>query len=187
MSEDFEPAFHRPTLLADELPRDRWLARMGSATTSTEASVARCSLRARTLAIFGIADRIGARAWGWTTIADPVGLPWLLLVTIRLSLVAAPSSASRTTSRSPPSPMFPAFVGAMERLAALCTGRAGAEPREGASALIPSVDRPSDRPGGRSRRINRRARLRELVECRQGLVVPGAYDSASARLGTEPR
>ncbi len=85
---------------------------------------------ALTLVTFRLADpllRVSATAWGWSGVADPAGLPWLALVLMGLGVVAAPlgNAFSRWVERQADdfalatTGNVPAFVGAMERLAAL--------------------------------------------------------------------
>src|SRR5437764_3112875 len=68
--------------------------------------------------------------------------------------------------------------------AALCPEprRAPPEPMEGARPVLAPRARPSDRARQRRARMTPRRTLRTLVEKKQGLVVPGAYDGISARL-----
>lgn len=102
---------------------------------------------------FWLADRLlraGAGFWGWSGIGDPAGLPWLALVLLGLGLAAAPIAhafsrwiecqaddfALATTGN------IPAFVGAIERLAAL--NLAERRPNRLVELLLythPSIDR----------------------------------------------
>src|SRR2546426_1121991 len=59
---------------------------------------------------------------------------------------------------------------------------AAAEPIERARALLAPGARPADRARQRRPRMTRRRTLRTLVEAKQGLIVPGAYDGISAKL-----
>src|SRR5437899_6985904 len=59
---------------------------------------------------------------------------------------------------------------------------AAAEPIERARALLAPGARPADRARQRRPRMTRRRTLRSLVEAKQGLIVPGAYDGISAKL-----
>src|SRR3989442_1614570 len=59
---------------------------------------------------------------------------------------------------------------------------AAAEPMERARALLAPGARPADRARQRRPRMTRRRTLRTLVEAKQGLIVPGAYDGISAKL-----
>jgi STE24 endopeptidase len=108
---------------------------------------------ALTLVTFWVADRFlraGAAGWGWMTLADPAGLPWLLLVLMGLGLVATPlgNAFSRWIEREADdfalatTANVPAFVGAMERLAAL--NLAERRPNRLTELLLyshPSIDR----------------------------------------------
>jgi STE24 endopeptidase len=82
------------------------------------------------LAKFWIADRLlalGVAWWDWRGIADPAGLPWLALMLLGLGLAAAPlvNAYSRRIERQADdfalatTGNVAAFVGAIERLAAL--------------------------------------------------------------------
>jgi len=85
---------------------------------------------ALTLATFGVADRLlrlSAGAFGWNGPADPAGVPGLALLLLALGVVATPlgNAFSRWIERQADdfalatTGNVPAFVGAMERLAAL--------------------------------------------------------------------
>src|SRR5207247_534598 len=59
---------------------------------------------------------------------------------------------------------------------------AAAEPIERARPLLAPGARAADRARQRRSRMTRRRTLRTLVEAKQGLIVPGAYDAISAKL-----
>lgn len=102
---------------------------------------------------FWLADRLlrlGARRWGLDGLEDPAGLPWLALVLMGLGLAAAPIVNAYSRRIEAEADDFavgltrnvPAFVGAMERLAALnLAERRPSRLREFLLYTHPSVDR----------------------------------------------
>jgi Zn-dependent protease with chaperone function len=108
---------------------------------------------ALTLGTFWVADRLlrwSAAVWGFRGIGDPAGLPWLALILLGLGVVAGPAvnAFSRRLERQADdfavatTGNVPAFVGALERLAAL--NLAERRPNRVKEALLyshPSIDR----------------------------------------------